>query len=58
MIAGFLAQGLNPFDAASVGVYIHGLAGEILRKEFGDTGLLASDLVVVLPKAIKKLKMF
>lgn len=57
IIAGFVAQGLEPFDAACLGVYIHGLAGEILRKEFGDAGLLASDLVAVLPKAIKKLKM-
>lgn len=57
IIAGFVAQGLEPFDAACLGVYIHGLTGEILRKEFGDAGLLASDLVAVLPKAIKKLKM-
>lgn len=52
VIAGFLAQGLKPFDAACLGVYIHGLAGESLREKFGDRGGLASDLLTFLPKAI------
>ena len=56
IIAGLLAQRLNNFDAACVGVYIHGLTGEILRKKFGDSGLLASDLLQILPIAIKQLK--
>ena len=52
IIAGFLAQGLNPFDAASVGVYVHGLAGEMLREKYGDAGGLASDLSPLIPKAL------
>ncbi|OGE28136.1 NAD(P)H-hydrate dehydratase [Candidatus Daviesbacteria bacterium RIFCSPHIGHO2_01_FULL_40_11] len=55
-IAGMLAQGLKPFDATAVGVYIHGLAGEILRKKIGNAGVLASDVLPLLPKAIKLLK--
>lgn len=55
VIAGFIAQGLVPFDAACIGVYIHGLAGEVLRDKFGQSGLLASDLLPVLPKVIKQL---
>jgi ADP-dependent NAD(P)H-hydrate dehydratase / NAD(P)H-hydrate epimerase len=39
-----LAQGLAPFDAARLGVYLHGLAGETVRERLGDAGLLASDL--------------
>lgn len=54
IIAGLAAQGLAPFDAAAVGVYIHGLAGEILKKDLGNAGLLASDLLAVLPKALKE----
>lgn len=53
-IAGFLAQGLKPYDASCVGVYIHGLAGEILKEKIGDAGSLASDLLPLLPKAIQQ----
>lgn len=56
MIAGFIAQGLNNFDASCCGVYVHGLAGEKIREEIGDAGLLASDLLPVLPKFLKSLK--
>jgi ADP-dependent NAD(P)H-hydrate dehydratase / NAD(P)H-hydrate epimerase len=43
-IGALLAQGLKPFDAARVGVYLHGLAGDAVRERLGDAGLLASDL--------------
>jgi NAD(P)H-hydrate epimerase len=43
-IGALLAQGLEPFAAARLGVYLHGLAGEQVRERFGDAGLLASDL--------------
>jgi ADP-dependent NAD(P)H-hydrate dehydratase / NAD(P)H-hydrate epimerase len=56
VIAGLVAQGLSPFDAASLGVYLHGRAGEIVRNEIGDTGMIASDLLPVLPVTIKQLK--
>lgn len=55
VIAGLLAQGLNLFDSASVGVYIHGLAGETLRKKIGNTGVLAGDLLPVLPQVLANL---
>jgi NAD(P)H-hydrate epimerase len=43
-IGSLLAQGLDPFTAARVGVYLHGAAGEAVRQRIGDSGLLASDL--------------
>lgn len=55
IISGMLAQGLKPFDAACVGVYIHGLAGEMLKEKIGNTGALASDLLPFLPQTIKQL---
>ncbi|MDD5127437.1 MAG: NAD(P)H-hydrate dehydratase [Dehalococcoidales bacterium] len=55
-IAGLRAQGLSAFDAAALGVYLHGLAGEIVRQNFGDAGMLASDLLPALPAAIKQVK--
>ena len=55
IIAGLLAQGLSLEDAAALGVYLHGLAGERLRDTQGETGMLASDLLAALPQAIKEL---
>jgi hydroxyethylthiazole kinase-like uncharacterized protein yjeF len=55
-IAGLLAQGLPLFDAACLGVYLHGEAGEVVRDTLGDAGMIASDLLPVLPAVIKQLK--
>jgi hydroxyethylthiazole kinase-like uncharacterized protein yjeF len=56
VIAGLLAQGLPLFDAASLGVFLHGEAGDMASSQLGDTGLLASDLLPLLPLVIKRLK--
>ncbi|MBA7472266.1 Bifunctional NAD(P)H-hydrate repair enzyme Nnr [subsurface metagenome] len=55
-IAGLLAQGLTYIAAAACGVYLHGLAGETVRAELGDAGMVASDLLPALPRAIKKIR--
>jgi len=55
-IAGLLAQGLSYYDAATCGVYLHGLAGEMVRMELGDAGMVASDLLPALPRTIKNIK--
>ena len=55
-IVGLLAQGMEPFDAAICGAYLHGLAGEIVAEKMGVAGVMAGDLLPVLPEAIKRLK--
>ena len=55
-IAGLLAQGLSLFDAAALGVYLHGEAGEMVKSSLGDAGMIATDLLPVLPLVIKQLK--
>lgn len=55
-IAGLLSQGLPPQDAAPLGVYLHALAGERVRRSLGDAGMLASDLLPELPRALKALR--
>ncbi len=55
-IAGLAAQGIPLFDAAALGVYLHAAAGEMVKHEMGDAGMLATDLLPVLPKVIKGLK--
>ena len=55
-IAGLVAQGLSLFDAAACGVYLHGEAGEMVKDRLGDAGMMATDLLPVLPLVIKQLK--
>ncbi len=55
VIGGLLAQRLNPFDAATVGVYLHGLAGERLARRMGPDGLLAGDLLPIFPKVLRQI---
>ncbi len=55
-IAGLLAQGLDLEDAAALGVYLHALAGESVRREMGETGMLAGDLLPALPQATRDLR--
>ncbi len=50
-IVGLMAQGLRPFDAAVCGAALHARAGELWRDAHGDSGLLASDLLPLLPAA-------
>ena len=54
MIAGLLAQGMQPFDAASAAVYLHTAAADLVaqKMDLGRTGLLASDLLSEIPIAM------
>ena len=49
LIGALLAQGVHPFDAACLGVYLHGRAGERLSMRLGNAGVLASDIAQELP---------
>jgi NAD(P)H-hydrate epimerase len=55
-IAGFIAQGAAPFEAAACAVFVHGLAAEELAEDLGDRGMLASDLLPALPRAIRTIR--
>lgn len=55
IITSFIAQGLSAEEAAVAGVYIHGLAGDIMAKKVGEYGLVASDIVKGIPLAIKEI---
>ncbi len=56
MIAGLLAQNVTPFDAASAAVYLHTAASELVSAEIGHAGLLASDLLPKIPRAMLRLE--
>jgi hydroxyethylthiazole kinase-like uncharacterized protein yjeF len=56
MIGGLMAQGSDPYSAAVTGVYIHASAGRRLSQRFGDSGLLASDLLLEIPQVMNVLR--
>lgn len=51
LIAALLGQGLEAFAAAQLGVWLHGVAGDLARGELGEIGMIASDLIDYLPHA-------
>ncbi|MBL8799637.1 MAG: NAD(P)H-hydrate dehydratase [Planctomycetia bacterium] len=53
LIAALLGQGLEPFAAAQLGVYWHGLAGDLARDAVGEVSLIASDVLDCLPRALR-----
>lgn len=54
VIAALAGQGMNNFDAATAGVYIHGLAGDIAAEEIGQVSLIATDMIEALGRAFMK----
>ena len=55
VIAALIAQGLEPFDAATLGVYIHGLAGDAARDKLGEFSVLARDIADSIAEVMKKI---
>ncbi len=55
IILGLLAQGYKPVNAAKIGVYIHGLSGDMAASITGQYSLTASQIVEYLPSAFKTL---
>jgi NAD(P)H-hydrate epimerase len=55
-IVGFLAQGLPVYEAAMLGVYAHGAAGEMATAALGNTGTVAGDLLPLLPIVLRELR--
>lgn len=55
IIVSLLGQGIPSYDAAKLGVYLHGLSGDIVAEDKGEHGLIASDIVNAIPYAIKRI---
>jgi NAD(P)H-hydrate epimerase len=56
IIAGLLAQNYPPLDAARIGVYLHGLAGDIAKNRFSEESMLAGDIVDALGEAFRQIQ--
>ncbi len=53
MIASLIAQKMPPLDAATLGVYVHGLAGDAAAEALGEHSVMASDIIAAIPEVIK-----
>lgn len=54
VIASLAAQGMEPFDAAVLGTYLHGRAGDLWARQRGSSGLTARDLAMLMPEAMQR----
>ncbi|MGB2690989.1 MAG: NAD(P)H-hydrate dehydratase [Thermodesulfobacteriota bacterium] len=55
IIGGLLAQRIDPVDACKLGVFVHGLAGDLVAEQNGEAGIIASDVANSLPNAITEI---
>ena len=53
VIASLIGQGMSPYDAAVLGVRLHGTAGDLAAKELGQASLIATDILDYLPRAFE-----
>ncbi len=53
MITAFAGQGIDLTEAAALGAYLHGAAGDICAEELGEYAMLPSDMLAVLPRLLK-----
>ncbi len=56
LIAGLMAQGMSAFEAACLGVWAHGTAGDVWAETHGRAGLLAPELADALPSALRSIR--
>lgn len=53
IIAGLSGQGISPIHAAACGAWLHGAAGDVCARDYGQYGMLPSDMLQVLPGLMK-----
>lgn len=56
IITALLARGYSQKEACIIGMFLHGLAGDIAAEELGKESLMASDIINCLPKAFKRME--
>ncbi len=56
ILGGLLAQGYPPEEACTLGVFLHGYAGDLAAQEKGEAGILARDLIERLPGGLRALR--
>lgn len=57
IIGGIIAQGISPEEAAPAAVYLHGATGDLAAQSHTEPGVIASDVIDCIPKALKKIQL-
>jgi NAD(P)H-hydrate epimerase len=52
VVGAYLAKGMDAFHAACAGVFVHAAAGRVAAREIGEEGVIASDVIATLPRAL------
>ena len=55
IITGLLARGYHQEEACTLGMYLHGLAGDLAAKDLGKESLIAGDIIKYLPSAFRRM---
>ena len=55
ILTSLIAQGYTPLNAALLGVYLHGLAGDLAAEKYGQQAIIASDIIAAIPTAYQQL---
>ena len=55
IIGSIMAQGSSPFDAAALGVFIHGLAGDFAAEKLSEYSVTASDIIDSIPEIMNRI---
>ncbi|MCI0406742.1 MAG: hypothetical protein L0209_11885, partial [candidate division Zixibacteria bacterium] len=58
LLAGLLAQGVEPLKAACAAAFLHGWAGDFAKKKLGERSMIAGDILAALPEAFLQLRSF
>jgi len=56
MIGALLARGIDAYEAACAGVYVHGRAGDIAAERLGQSSLVAGDVIEAVPAALREIE--
>ena len=56
IISSLMAQGVDSFEACCIGVYVHGLSGDLASEHLSKTAMLPRDIINYLPQAFKTLE--
>lgn len=56
IIASFIGQGIDPYDASKLGVFSHGIAGDLAKEDKGEYGMIGRDILENIPYSIKLLQ--
>ena len=56
IILAFVGQGFDPAESAAMAVWLHGRAGDLCARELGEYAMTPTDLLAMLPRAVREME--